>query len=250
VANPRRQLERLVAVNETVAAVEAAVLMAKSCVARPRVECLDRRTLATLLPPEAVHQGFAALAMPLPALRLGALCELSDAEARLLLVILDRVTDPRNVGSVLRSAHAFGAAAVVMQDRHAPQESGTLAKAASGALESIPLIRVTNLARTLEELREHGVRCVGLAGDAVEALEGHTSRGATALVLGAEGEGLRHLVRQACDVLVRIPIAPRADSLNLAAAAAIALYECRRTRVAAQDDGDLTRKDLSRMRDR
>lgn len=246
VANPRRRLERLIAVNETVATVEAAVRSAISYVARPRVECLDRRTLATLLPPQAVHQGLAALTMPLPAICLNALWQLNtaDADSRLLLVVLDHVTDPRNVGGVLRSAHAFGAVAVVMQDRHAPEESGALAKAASGALESIPLIRVTNLARTLREFREQGVQCVGLASEAVEALDRQICRGSTALVLGAEGEGLRRLVRETCDVLVRIPIALGADSLNLSAAAAIALYECRRARVAAHDDDNPTRKGL------
>jgi 23S rRNA (guanosine2251-2'-O)-methyltransferase len=242
VANPQRRLERLVAVNEHVAALEAAVLATTPSVARPRVECLDRRTLAIQLPPEAVHQGLAALAMPLPATRLGTLWQPNDAAAnlRLLLVVLDQVTDPRNVGGVLRSAHAFGAAAVVMQDRHAPEESGALAKAASGSLERVPLIRVTNLARTLRELREQGVRCIGLGGDAVEALNRQVCRGPTALVLGAEGEGLRRLVRETCDVLVRIPIAPSADSLNVSAAAAIALYECRRASLAAQDNDNPT----------
>ena len=199
---------------------------------RPKVECLDRRSLAALLPADAAHQGFAALARSLPAMRLDDLPGLAgtSAAADLLLVVLDQVTDPRNVGAVLRSAHAFGTAAVVVQDRHAPEESGVLAKAASGALEAVPLIRVTNLARTLRALRDDGVRCVGLTGEAADVLGPGMLGGPLALVLGAEGDGLRRLVREACDVLVRIPIAPDVDSLNLSAAAAVALYECARAR--------------------
>ena len=230
VANPRRRLERLVAIDEQVTELEAAAQAA--VVGRPKVERLHRRPLAALLPADAAHQGVAALARPLPFASLEDLPQLADpaARAELLLVVLDQVTDPRNVGGVLRSAHAFGAAAVVMQDRHAPEESGALAKAASGALEAVPLIRVTNLARTLRALRDDGVRCVGLAGEAAAVLGRETFGGALALVLGAEGAGLRRLVREMCDVLVRIPIAPGVDSLNLSAAAAVALYECARAR--------------------
>ena len=147
---------------------------------------------------------------------------------RSVVVVLDQVTDPRNVGAVLRSADAFAAVAVVVQDRHAPEETGALAKAASGALETVPLIRVTNLARTLRMLREMQFQCVGFAANSALVLPEIALQGHLALVLGAEGAGLRRLVRETCDVIVRIPIAPGVNSLNLAAAAAIALYECRR----------------------
>ena len=234
VANPWRRLERLVALGEQIPILETAA--AATCPV-PRVECLDRRMLAALLPQDAVHQGLATLVRPLPTTDLDDLPGLGrgNNHAELLLVVLDQVTDPRNVGAVLRSAQAFGAAAVVVQDRHAPEESGTLAKAASGALEAIPMIRVTNLARTLRELQEQGVSCVGLAGDAELSLDQHPVAGRLALVLGAEGDGLRRLVRETCDVLVRIPIAAGADSLNLSAAAAIALYACACHRGPAQD---------------
>lgn len=235
IANPRRRLERLVALDEHLPILEKAAAAAPSAV--PRVERLDRRALATLLPQDSVHQGLAALVRPLPATGLDDLPGLSrgNSHAELLLVVLDQVTDPRNVGAVLRSAQAFGAAAVVVQDRHAPEESGTLAKTASGALEAIPMIRVTNLARTLRELQDQGVSCVGLAGDAELSLDQHRVAGRLALVLGAEGDGLRRLVRETCDVLIRIPIAAGADSLNLSAAAAIALYACACRRGPAQD---------------
>lgn len=230
VMNPRRRLERLCALDEHEAAVEAAVQSVAPQTGRPKLEILDRRTLAALLPADAAHQGFAALARPLPATSLDDLPPRSGAAAEPLLVVLDQVTDPRNVGAVLRSAYAFGAAAVVVQDRHAPEEGGALAKAASGALETMPLIRVTNLARTLRALRDDGFRCIGLAGEAADLLDRDLLSGPLALVLGAEGVGLRRLVREACDALVRIPIAAEVDSLNLSAAAAVALYECARAR--------------------
>jgi 23S rRNA (guanosine2251-2'-O)-methyltransferase len=230
VMNPRRRLERLVALDEHATVIEAAVESVAPQVGRPKLERLDRRSLAVLLPADAAHQGFAALARPLPAASLDDLPARAGTDAEPLLVVLDQVTDPRNVGGVLRSAYAFGAAAVVVQDRHAPEEGGALAKAASGALETMPLIRVTNLARTLRALRDDGFRCVGLAGEAADILDREMLSGPLALVLGAEGDGLRRLVREACDALVRIPIAREVDSLNLSAAAAVALYECARGR--------------------
>ena len=225
VANPRRRLLRLCAAAETAAELTAA---AAAGAPRPAVEPLDRRTLAAALAADAVHQGFAALARPLPPWDLAELLAATRAVPDLLLVVLDQVTDPRNVGAVLRSAQAFGTAAVLVQDRHAPEESGALAKAASGALEAVPLIRVTNIARTLRALQEDGIRCLGLAGEAAAPLETAALGGRLALVLGAEGAGLRRLVREACDGLLRIPIAPAVESLNLSVAAAVALYACAR----------------------
>jgi 23S rRNA (guanosine2251-2'-O)-methyltransferase len=228
VRNPRRRLERLVATGESAAVLERAAIGAP--VSRPRVEAVDRRHLAALLADDAVHQGFAALARPLPACDLQTLLASTPGADRAVVVVLDQVTDPRNVGAVLRSAEAFDAMGVVVQERHAPGETPALAKAASGALESVPLVRVTNIARALRLLREANFRCIGLAGDAPLPLSAAPLEGRSALVIGAEGSGLRRLVRETCDVLVRIPIAPSVDSLNLAAATAIALYECARPR--------------------
>ena len=232
VRNPRRRLERLVATGESAAVLEQAALGAP--VSRPRIETVDRRHLAALLGGDAVHQGFAALARPLPACELQTLLASTAATDRAVVVVLDQVTDPRNVGAVLRSAEAFDAVGVLVQERHAPGETPALAKAASGALESVPLIRATNIARALRLLRDANFRCIGLAVDAPRPLSAVPLKGRSALVIGAEGSGLRRLVRETCDVLVRIPIAPSVDSLNVAAAAAIALYECRRDGSIAQ----------------
>ena len=145
-----------------------------------------------------------------------------------LVVLLDQASDPRNIGAVMRSAAAFGAAAVLLPDRHAPDVTGVLAKAASGALDRIPLVRVTNVARTLAALKKADFWCVGLDSNADITLAGTARQGRNALVIGSEGRGLRRLTAEKCDALSAIPLTPGAGNLNLSAAAAIALYELRR----------------------
>ena len=142
--------------------------------------------------------------------------------------MLDQISDPHNEGAILRSAAAFGASAVVVQDRHAPPESGVLAKAASGALDTVPYIEVVNVARALEELGQMGFWRIALAGDGEMALAESARAGDIALVLGSEGSGIRRLVRERCDVSAFIPIDQKTESLNVSNAAAVALYELRR----------------------
>ncbi|MBP7253193.1 MAG: 23S rRNA (guanosine(2251)-2'-O)-methyltransferase RlmB [Alphaproteobacteria bacterium] len=192
---------------------------------RPAPLPADRDTLDAMLP-GALHQGIALDAAPLPELTLADLL----AKQPRLLVLLDQVTDPHNVGAILRSAAAFGADGVILTERHAPGLTGTLAKSASGALEHVPLVAVVNLARALAELRDAGFWCVGLAEEGEKPLGEHDLSGATALVLGAEGEGLRRLTRERCDALALLPTQGAISSLNVSNAAAIALYEAKRQR--------------------
>jgi 23S rRNA (guanosine2251-2'-O)-methyltransferase len=228
-ANPARRLIRLCALPDEAAALAAAAEAgAASGRTLPPVETLDARRLALLLPGGAVHQGVAVLTTaPQPSSLAALIAGLTDPTA--VAVVLDQATDPRNIGAVLRAAAGFGAFAVVVQDRHTPAVSGALAKAASGALEIVPLVRVVNIARALHVLQVAGFSCVGLAGDAALALPQVPLDGRIAFVLGAEDSGLRRLVRESCDIVAAIRLAPGIESLNLATAAAIALYELRRT---------------------
>jgi len=178
--------------------------------------------LGRLVPSDTPHQGVVVEVEPLEEVWLGEL--LTGAPERALLLVLDQVTDPHNVGAILRSAAAFGAIGIVTQDRHSPPESGVVAKAASGALERVPWARVVNLSRALEEIGEAGFWRIGLAGDADSSLKDALGPPRIALVLGAEGTGMRPNVREHCDALARLPISDAIESLNVSNAAAVALY--------------------------
>jgi 23S rRNA (guanosine2251-2'-O)-methyltransferase len=185
------------------------------------VETRDGREIERMLPQGAAHQGLALQVAPLEPVALAELAEPAEG----LLLMLDQVTDPQNVGAILRSAAAFGARGVVLQERHAPPLGGAVAKAAVGALDLVPVCRVVNLSRALEQLAEAGWRSVGLDGEAPEPLRAALDERPTVLVLGSEGEGLRRLVAEHCDATAHIPMHGGFESLNVSAAAAIALYE-------------------------
>jgi 23S rRNA (guanosine2251-2'-O)-methyltransferase len=189
---------------------------------------VDAREIDRLVGPDAVHQGIAVLADPLPEFDLDHVLD-----ARLVLV-LDQVTDPHNVGAVLRSAAAFNADAIVLTERHGPAETGVLAKAASGGLEHVPLIRVTNLARAMDQLGEMGFLRLGLDSEHSDPIEAIGSAGKVAIALGAEGKGLRRLTREKCDRLVRIHTSGAITSLNVSNAAAIALYSLKLRSLSAE----------------
>lgn len=192
-------------------------------------EIADPRRFPAPIDPDSVHQGAALEVRPLNWGRVEDIA-LGEGPMPPRLVLLDRVTDPHNVGAILRSAEVFGARAVIGVERHAAPETGALAKTASGALERQPYIRVRNLAETMESLRAMGYLLIGLAGEAEAeigaAVAGRTDR-PIALVLGAEGPGLRDKTRATCDLLVRIPFASGFGSLNVSNAAAVALYATR-----------------------
>ena len=177
--------------------------------------------LGRMVPPDAPHQGLVLEVEPLEDVYLD---ELLGADGNRALLVLDQVTDPHNVGAILRSAAAFDALGIVTQDRHSPPESGALARSASGALELVPWVRVVNLARALDEIAEAGFWRIGLAGEADRMLGDALGTQKAALVLGAEGEGMRHNTAAHCDELARLPISNRVESLNVSNAAAIALY--------------------------
>jgi 23S rRNA (guanosine2251-2'-O)-methyltransferase len=185
------------------------------------IEWAEAPDLARLVARDAPHQGLVLECDPLDDLHLADVLEAGEGRP---LLILDQVTDPHNVGAILRSAAAFDACAIVTQDRHAPPESGSLAKSASGALETVPWVKVVNLARALEEIAEAGYWRIGLAGEAETTLAAALPAGPVALVLGAEGEGMRHNIAQHCDALARLPISEAMESLNVSNAAAVALY--------------------------
>lgn len=185
------------------------------------VEYADTADLARLVSKDSPHQGLVLECEPLEELFVE---DVLSGDAAKPVVVLDQVTDPHNVGAILRSAAAFGACALITQDRHSPPESGVVAKSASGALEVVPWIRVVNLARALEDIAEAGYWRIGLAGEAEATLAQAMPTGAVALVLGAEGEGMRQNIAAHCDALARLPISEAMESLNVSNAAAIALY--------------------------
>ncbi len=229
-ANPERQIQRIVLSPETEATLgpRLAALAQGRPAGLPAPEILAREQLDRLLPRGAVHQNIGLCVDELEAPDLEDVIRATEGQHAARVVVLDQVTDPHNVGAILRSAAAFDVAAVVMPERHAPGASGVMAKAASGALERVPLVRVVNIARALDRLKQAGFWSVGLDGGAAAALHEADLTGKLALVLGAEGEGLRRLTREHCDLMVRIPIARGAESLNVSNAAAVTLYELAR----------------------
>jgi len=188
---------------------------------RHSVERVSPRDLDRLLGEETVHQGAALESEPLPEPTFEALAANAAGQP---VIVLDQVTDPHNVGAILRSAAVFGAAGLVMTRRHSPPLNGVLAKSASGALELIPIALVQNLAAALDELRSAGFTLVGLDGDGEAQLEDLDLSGPTALIMGSEGKGLRDLTRKNCDVLARITSEGPIASLNVSNAAAVALH--------------------------
>jgi rRNA methylases len=220
-ANPDRVIRKIWGTREALGALELPPVLP--------IVYSDVADLGRMVPGDAPHQGLVAEVEALDDIWLGDLLEqgVPDDQARRPILVLDQVTDPHNVGAILRSAAAFNALGIVTQDRHAPPESGVIARAAAGALEIMPWVRVVNLSRALDEIAEAGYWRIALDGDARDTLAtalDNTAR--VALVLGAEGEGLRLNSVNHCDMTARLPISPRMESLNVSNAAAIALYAC------------------------
>lgn len=214
-ANPERNVRRMWGTREALQALDLPPVLP--------VTYADVADLGRLVPSDAPHQGLVIEVDPLPDIWLGDLLDRGAKDQR-PLIVLDQVTDPHNVGAVLRSAAAFDALGLITQDRHAPPESGALARAASGALELVPWVRVVNLARALDEIAEAGFWRIGLTGHTQQTIAQAIGNARLCLVLGSEGEGMRQNTEAHCDQLARLPISPKVESLNISNAAAIALY--------------------------
>jgi 23S rRNA (guanosine2251-2'-O)-methyltransferase len=219
--NPKRKVKRCLVT------ARAAEEVGSKLLGRVRHDVTDADTVGRALPPGAVHQGVALLCEPLG--RRDIADVLTPSERRRIVLVLDQISDPHNAGAILRTAAAFGVSAVVVQDRNSPPETGALAKAASGALDIIPVVSVVNISRALDELQKLGFWRIALAGDGESALKDATAdNGDIALVLGSEGSGIRRLVREHCDAAAYVPMDSAMESLNVSNAAAIAMYELRR----------------------
>jgi 23S rRNA (guanosine2251-2'-O)-methyltransferase len=230
-ANPARRWHHLAVLfgQESEASTLVAAATARRRGDGEPMRVVDHDSLAAILPEGAVHQGLALAVEPLAEPDLADVLRLAAATpGRRVIVVLDQVTDPRNVGAVLRSAAAFGAFAVVLAVHGAPPVTGALAKAASGALEQVPLVRVVNLARTLDRLKQSGFWVCGLEANAQHRLADLELGDRVAVVLGSEGSGMRRLVRERCDHLARLPTRSAQATINVSSAAAIALYELAR----------------------
>lgn len=213
-ANPNRTVRKIWGTREALAALDLPPVVP--------ITYADAADLGRLVPADAPHQGLVAEVDPLEDIWLGDLLhEVQDNQRP--LVVLDQVTDPHNVGAILRSAAAFDAVGIVTQDRHAPPESGTVARSASGALETVPWVRVVNLSRALDEIAEAGFWRIGLTGHASQTLAQAMGTQRICIVLGAEGEGMRQNTEAHCDELAKLPISSKVESLNVSNAAAIAL---------------------------
>ncbi|EZP48842.1 MULTISPECIES: 23S rRNA (guanosine(2251)-2'-O)-methyltransferase RlmB [Sphingomonas] len=214
-ANPNRVVRKLWGTREALGSLDIPASLP--------VVYADVADLGRLVPSDAPHQGLVAEVEPLDDIWLQDLL-IDGKDDQRPLVVLDQVTDPHNVGAILRSAAAFDALGIVTQDRHAPPESGTVARSASGALETVPWVRVVNLARALEEIAEAGFWRIGLTGHADQTLGQAMGSQRICIVLGAEGEGMRQNTEAHCDELAKLPISGKVESLNVSNAAAIALY--------------------------
>jgi 23S rRNA (guanosine2251-2'-O)-methyltransferase len=213
IENPQRRFHRLLATEN------AARRLTEDGVKFPITPTLvPPEDIAAIAGAKAVHQGLYAEADPLPS------PDLEDVATGGIVLALDQITDPHNFGAILRSAAAFAVTAVVTTERHSPEATGVLAKAASGALEFVPLVTVVNLARALDELRELNTFLIGLDSAGEADLAATPLSAPLALVIGAEGKGLRHLTRVHCDVIARLALPGRITSLNVSNAAAVALY--------------------------
>ena len=204
-ANPRRSIVRVVCLKENAAELRGRI-------GEKKLSVVERRELEKMLPGISLEE----------------LCEKAREKENCHLLVLDQVTDPQNIGAIIRSCAAFDALALMVQDKNSPQESGAMLKAAAGTFELLPVCRVTNLSRAVEKLKKEGFWAVGMDGYAKTDVSALQKGGKLAVIMGSEGAGMRRLVEETCDLTVRLPINPEVESLNVSTAAAVVLYELNR----------------------
>ena len=216
-ANPKRQVAKILCVKENVDEIRKVTKIA------PQV--VEKKEIDKLFSSDAVHQGFALFCNRLPDYTLDDILDMADEKEKCHILILDQVTDPQNIGAIIRSAVAFNTLALIMQDKNSPIENGAMAKASAGMIEHLPIARVINLSRAIEKLKNAGFWTVGMDGYAKTTIDKLQKPLKTAIIMGSEGKGMRRLVEENCDISVKLPMSPLTESLNVATAAAIALYE-------------------------
>lgn len=216
--NKKRHIQKLLITTENRAEIEKEVPNTPYIIT-------DKKEFSRILGEDAVHQGFALYCQRLENYAIEDLIELSKGKEHCHILILDQVTDPQNIGAIIRSCAAFETLGLVMQDKNSPLESGAMDKAAAGTIEFVPIARVTNLSRTIESLKKAGFWVLGMDGYAKDTIDKINKSGKTAIVMGSEGKGMRRLVEENCDSSVKLPISSNVESLNVSTAAAIALYE-------------------------
>jgi len=216
--NPKRQIKKLLISAENREEIEGLNLNIP-------YTTIDKKEFAKILSQDAVHQGFALYCNRLETYDIEDLIALAENKQRCHILILDQVTDPQNIGAIIRSCAAFETLGLVVQDKNSPLESGAMDKAAAGTIEFVPIARVTNLSRAIEKLKNADFWVMGMDGYAETTIDKINKSGKIAIVMGSEGKGMRRLVQENCDSSVKLPISPNVESLNVSTAAAIALYE-------------------------
>lgn len=218
IKNPKRRITKVVVTKENRQEIDALGMVLP-------ISVIDRKDFAKFLPQDAVHQGFALFCARLDSYDIMDLIEMAEDKERCHILILDQVTDPQNIGAIIRSCAAFGTLGLVVQDKNSPVESGAMVKATAGTMEFVPIARVTNLSRAIEQLKDNGFWVMGMDGCADVTIDKVNKEGKIAIVMGSEGKGMRRLVQENCDTSVKLPISENVESLNVSTAAAIALYE-------------------------
>lgn len=221
--NPERRINKILCAKDTFDEVKEVCLKNKINIGL--INTVDKKEIDRVLPREAVHQCFAVYCQELEEHSLEDICILADEKPNCHVLVLDQVTDPQNIGAIIRSCVAFNTLALIIQDRNAPNEGGAMAKASAGTIEHLPICRVTNISRAIQQLKDAGFWTLGMDGYASSYIDSVEKSGKIAIIMGSEGKGMRRLVEESCDAMVKLPISDKVESLNVSTAAAIALYE-------------------------